>query len=406
MLQCPLELRVLERPGKHPSGVEHPAQRDRRDQPPHGAEIHRGRLDPERLEADALPVLGREVDLSLATDASLRPPRGQRIAEHPVHLERERRERSARHRVTAQPPGERQRLEERARELEVEVFRLEVRVPQRGQPRVRGRERSDPAGHGAGPPGQTQRAEPHLQDAPAVRAQPHVPCERGAPRESPVDEVEVPERGGVGTRSEVVQQRVVGPANLPAHPAERRSRKPHARQIDFDRVPDHVQPAGHVHEPQVRIAALHGQAGDVDANPGLAWRRDLQRREARVEVLEPPDPHPPVRPAALDLDRRIARRHVPRLQPQRHGAVLDLHVPKQNQRRWPVGSRVRAAQAEQLLEVEPTGLVLDDVDDRLAQRELEQHHAPRHEVERIVAELRPRQPGDERRVGVEQPHVR
>ena len=123
-------------------------------------------------------------------------------------------------------------------------------------------------------------------------------------------------------------------------------------------------------------------------------------------MLEPPDPHPPVRPAALDLERRVARRHVPRLQPQRHGAVLDLHVPKQNQRRWPVRSRVRAAQAEQLLEVEPTGLVLDDVDDRLAQRELEQHHAPRHEVERIVAELRPRQPGDERRVGVEQPHVR
>src|SRR2546422_10935557 len=58
-----------------------------------------------------------------------------------------------------------------------------------------------------------------------------------------------------------------------------------------------------------------------------------------------------------------------------------------------------------LLDVQPPARVLHDVDHRLSQLELEQHHPPSREVERIVAHVGARQPGDERRVRIEQPHL-
>src|SRR2546422_4127535 len=47
-----------------------------------------------------------------------------------------------------------------------------------------------------------------------------------------------------------------------------------------------------------------------------------------------------------------------------------------------------------LLDVQPPARVLHDVDHRLSQLELEQHHPPSREVERIVAHVGARQPGD------------
>ncbi len=99
------------------------------------------------------------------------------------------------------------------------------------------------------------------------------------------------------------------------------------------------------------------------------------------------------------------------LQPQRERAVLDLHVPQQDERARARGAQrlhpdgVLFAEAQQLVEVRLAVGVLHDVDDGPVEPHLHEHHAPRREVDRVVPELCPRQPRDERGVGIEQPHV-
>ena len=179
----------------------------------------------------------------------------------------------------------------------------------------------------------------------------------------------------------------------------------HAREPHLHRVADHPEPAGDVDEPHRRVGALEREPRDVDADAALARRGDLQGREVRVQMLEAPHPQPPVRAAADDLERRIAGLGVARLQSQRHAAVRDAHVPEQDERRRPVLARVRPAQTQQLLDVQPPARVLHDVDHGPAQVELEQHRPPCREIERVVAHVGARQPGDQCRVGVEQPDL-
>ena len=99
------------------------------------------------------------------------------------------------------------------------------------------------------------------------------------------------------------------------------------------------------------------------------------------------------------------------LQPQRERAVLDLDVAQQDER---AGARraqrlhrdgVLLAKPQQLVEVCLAVGVLHDIDDGPVEPHLHEHHAPRREVDRVVRELCPRQPRDERGVGIEQPHV-
>ena len=237
-----------------------------------------------------------------------------------------------------------------------------------------------------------------------MRPESHPPRQHGAGREPPVDEVKVAQRRRVGAQGEVEQQRVVRPGDPAPRRPQLRPGEADPRQVELQRVPDHPQPAGDVHQPQRRIAALDREPGDVDSDPPLRGRRHLQRRQPGVEVLEAPDPLPAVRAAPLDLQRRIARLGAGCLEPQRHRPVLDPYVSEQDQRRRPVGARpgVGAAQPEQLLDVEPPVAVLHDVDHGLPQGELEQHHAAGGEVEWVVCQVGPRQPRDEGRVGVEQ----
>src|SRR2546430_704811 len=138
----------------------------------------------------------------------------------------------------------------------------------------------------------------------------------------------------------------------------------------------------------------------------ISWRRNLQRGQVGVQMLEAPHPQPAVRAAGGDLQRRITGFGVARLQSQRHTAVGDPDVPQQDERRRPVLARIRPAQAQQLLDVEAPARVLHDVDHGPAQVELEQHHPSRGEVERVVGHVGAGQPGNQRAVRVEQPYVR
>src|SRR3989449_4518484 len=126
--------------------------------------------------------------------------------------------------------------------------------------------------------------------------------------------------------------------------------------------------------------------------------RDLERGEAGVDVLEAPNPQATVDAPALDLERGVARGGPGGLEPQRDGAVVDAHIAEQDQRGGAMGAgggaagvRGPPAQPQQLLDVQPPARVLHDVDHRLPQLELEQHHPPGCEVERIVAHVGARQ---------------
>ena len=90
------------------------------------------------------------------------------------------------------------------------------------------------------------------------------------------------------------------------------------------------------------------------------------------------------------------------LQSQRDGALLDAHVAEQDQGCGPVRTGAGAPEPQELFNVETAPGVLDDVDRRLAQLELEEEHAAGREVERIVARVHTRERGHQRCVRVEQ----
>ena len=202
------------------------------------------------------------------------------------------------------------------------------------------------------------------------------------------------------------------PGDDAARIPQRRRREPGPGHVQLERIPHHPQPARHVHEPHRRVARLHGQPRQIDADAPFPGRRDLERGEAGVDVLEAPNPQATVDAPALDLERGVARGGPRGLEPQRDGAVVDAHIAEQDQRGGAMGAGGGAAgvqgppaQPQQLLDVQPPARVLHDVDHRLSQLQLEQHHPPGREVERIVRHVGARQPSDERRVRIEQPHL-
>ena len=309
----------------------------------------------------------------------------------------------------AEPSGKGEGVEKGPGQFEVEIARLQIGVAQRHQPRVRDAQRGHPARDAAAAVGQAQRIDPHLQHPAAVRAHAHVPPQhprRGRPREATIDKREIAERRRVRPQSQIEQQGAMGPADGATGVPQRGPRQPHARESDLHRVADHPQPTRDVDQPHPRVGALEREARHVDPDAALARRGHLQGREVRVEMFEPAHPHPSVRAAAGDLQRRIAGLGVARLEPQRDAAVADVDVAQQDERRWPMLARVRSTQPQELLDVQPPARVLYDVDHRAAQVELEQHHPPRREIERVVAHVRPGQPGDERGVCVEQANLR
>src|SRR5213596_304114 len=99
------------------------------------------------------------------------------------------------------------------------------------------------------------------------------------------------------------------------------------------------------------------------------------------------------------------------LQPQRQRPVHDLHVAQQDQRarsrraQRSHGDGVFLTEPQQFVEIGPAIRVLDDVDDGAVEPYLHEHYAARREVDRVVAQLGAGQPGDERRIGIEQAHI-
>ena len=99
------------------------------------------------------------------------------------------------------------------------------------------------------------------------------------------------------------------------------------------------------------------------------------------------------------------------LQPQRQRPVHDLHVAQQDQRARSRGAQrshgdgVFLTEPQQFVEIGPAIRVLDDVDDGAVEPHLHEHHAARREVDRVVPQLGAGQPGNERRIGIEQAHI-
>ena len=96
--------------------------------------------------------------------------------------------------MAAQSARERQRIKERAGELEVEVLGVEIGVPQRHEPRVAGGQGREVAGHRAAGVGQAQRVEPHFEHALTVRFEAYTARQHGARREPRIDEMEITQR--------------------------------------------------------------------------------------------------------------------------------------------------------------------------------------------------------------------
>ena len=382
------ELRVAQRPGQGPCGRQGPVQSHRGDELRDRAQVDARRVHRKRLKMDT--VGGFEVHFALPADAGFGPSWNERVAERPVDLEREGRERPRGEGVSCQPSRERQRFEERPRELEVELVGVQVGVAQGDEPRVRDAERREPAGDRAAVVRQTQRVEPDLEHPFAVGAQSHVARHHagaGNAGEAPVDESEIIERRRVRAQPQIEQQRAMRPAERAAGVAQGRVRQPHACELHIHRVTDHPQPSRRVLDSHRGVRALHGQPGDVDADAPLTRGGHLQGGEPRVEVLEATDAQPPVGVVARELEARVARLGPLRLQSQGHRPVRDADVPEQDEGGRPVRALVGTPEAQQLFDVEPAIRVLHDVDHRLTQVEFEEHDPAGREVERVVAHI-------------------
>src|SRR5436309_15383624 len=100
-------------------GVQGAMQSHRGDELLDRAQVDSRRLHRKRLKMDTAG--GFEVHFALPADAGFGPSWNERVAERPIGLERERRERPGGEGVPCEPSRERQRIEEGPRELEVEL---------------------------------------------------------------------------------------------------------------------------------------------------------------------------------------------------------------------------------------------------------------------------------------------
>jgi len=198
------ELRVAQRPVERPGGGQGSVESHRRGESRDRAEIEARRLHDERMKSHA--VRGLEVHFALPADAGFGPSRNERVAERPVGLEREGRERPRGDGVSGEASRERERIEEGPGELEVELPGVQVGVAQHDEPRVRRAECDEPARDRAAAVRQAQRVEPDLEHPFAVRAHPYVARDDAGTRnarEAPVDESEIFERRRVREQPQI-----------------------------------------------------------------------------------------------------------------------------------------------------------------------------------------------------------
>ena len=286
-------------------------------------------------------------------------------------------------------------------QAEIQIGGLHVGLAHGDEAGIRGAHRGELARQPAAAVGEIERVDVDLEQAPAVRADVDVAVQHGARRETAADERQVGERRGVGFGGEVVEHGVARPAQLPLE-AEPRARESHAPQVGFEGIAGDTDAALQLGDAQRRIAGGDRERADVRLDALLAWGREPQCGDPRRQMLEAPDPPPPVGPGVFDLVEGVVRAGTI-LQPQHHRAVLDAEVAEHHEGRRP--SRRRPAEPQQLFQVQPAVLVLYEVDVGVVERHAAQHDAAGHEVERVVVHLGVRQPGDERRVRVVDRHV-
>ena len=217
-----------ERPGR----VEQTVERHRRRELLHGAQVHGRRFHAKAAERQAA---GEQIHVSPAADARLGPAGDERIAEQPVHLEREPAEPAVRPRVPGEPAVEGQAVEERVGQPEIQIGGLHVGLAHGDEAGVRGAHRGELARQPAAAVGEIERVDVDLEQAPAVRADVDVAVQHGARREAAAHEREVGERRGVGFGREVVEHGVARPAQLPLE-AEPRAGESHAPQVGFEGI--------------------------------------------------------------------------------------------------------------------------------------------------------------------------
>ena len=262
---------VVQRPRERTGPGQLPAQRDGGRQPADRAEIHGRRLHGERLEVDA--VRRDQVHLALATDARHGPTGDERVSKRPVQVQGERFDLAIGGGMPGEPPVEGKRLDEAAREIEVEIGRHEIGTSYRDETGIGRGHHGEPAGERAAGVPHVERIELHFEEAAAVRPESHAAPVHRASRKASGHEARVLERGGVGAQREVVEEGAPGPAHPPAR-GQPRGRKLHARQVGLERIADDGDlPRGVAHL-DAGIRAGHRELRDVDPDPAVLRGRD------------------------------------------------------------------------------------------------------------------------------------
>jgi hypothetical protein len=180
-----------------------------------GPEVEVGRFDGERRERNS--DAGLEIDASLPLHVRHRLPRDERVPECPFRPQQEVRRRSVGGGVTAEVPVERERIDERVEQREIEVVGLDVGIAQRRQSRIGRHERGHLPGRSPAPIVQVERIELDLDHPGAVRADRDFAVEHRPIGELGIDEPDVGERCGGGLDVEIVMQRIVRPGDLAPH---------------------------------------------------------------------------------------------------------------------------------------------------------------------------------------------
>ncbi len=182
-----------------------------------GAEVDGRRFHREGPEGEPSSV-GRGADhvhRSLPFHTAHRPSRDQRIAERPIHVQRQGVEPPVGRAVAAEMSVKRQVREEGVREHQVEVFGSDVRPPQTHDSRIRHREGGEPTGQPAAVVGEVEWIEAHLEHA-AVRAERRRSAvQHDAVGESWLEEPEVGQVRRVRVHGEVVAHGIARPAHPP-----------------------------------------------------------------------------------------------------------------------------------------------------------------------------------------------
>ena len=323
MAQGTAEHRLLQRAGERTGGVELSLEVEPRHEPPDRADVDAARVHGEWLKRE---ILAADIDLALPADLRLRPAGHERVAERPVGLDLQRAHRPVDDRPAIQASVERERVDVHAREIERQITRDEIALPQRHEARVGGAERRDAPREPTLPECQIQGAQLNLEHPAPMRRERHAAVQHGVRGEARIEEVDVGERRGVGAHREVPEQRVTGPLHRAAR-AELGAGEPHAREIHAQRAAVDRNASDDVGDRQLRIAALGRKPEHVDADALFARRLDAEGGEPRVEVLEAPDTVASIFTGELDL-LVGARDLAVLLQPQRQRTVHDLHVPQ------------------------------------------------------------------------------